>query len=129
MYSKAGAGRLVGVDSFRIRNPDHIQVGNNTGYQDCSSIGGRQGQKRPRKVQWRSEIFKFKYCSNWNEIVVSILFTGSDDEFRIPNSDFNFSISTLVFFFFEYINQSAKLLRMKIHKNEIWNLLLDLMNS
>ena len=101
MYSKAGAGRLVGVDSFRIRNPvrNHIQVDSNTGYQVGSSIGGLQGQKRPRKVLWRSEIFKFKYCSNWNEIVVSILFTGSDEEFRIPNSDFNFSISILVFFF------------------------------
>ena len=100
MYSKAGAGRLVGVDSFRIHSQVHIQVDSNTGYQVGSSIGGLQGQKRPRKVQWRSEMFKFKYCSNWNEIVVSILFTGSDENFRIPNSDFNFSISTLVFFFF-----------------------------
>ena len=55
MYSKAGACRLV---DFHIRNPvhNHIQVDSNTGYQVGSNIGGLQGQLRPRKVQWLSEI-------------------------------------------------------------------------
>ena len=86
MYSKAGACSLVGADSFRIRNPvrSHIQVDSNTGYQVGSNIGGLQGQQRPRKVQWLSEIgvfFKLKYFSNWNEIVELIWFTESDKEF------------------------------------------------
>ena len=58
MYSKVGAWRLVGVDSFRNHNPvrNYIQVDSNTGYQVGSNIGGLQGQQRPRKVQWLSEI-------------------------------------------------------------------------
>ena len=44
MYSKAGACKLVGVDSFRIHSQVHIQVDSNTGYQVGSNIGGLQGQ-------------------------------------------------------------------------------------
>jgi hypothetical protein len=79
MYSKVGACRLVGFDSFHTHNPDHnhIQVDSNTGYQVGSNIGELQGQLRPRKVQWLSEIgiyFKFKCFSNWNEIVKTVAF-------------------------------------------------------
>ena len=110
MYSEAGACRLVGVDSFRIRNPVHIhiQVYSNTGYQVGSNIGGLQGQQRPRKVQWLSEIGIKNH-----KIRIRIRNSLSD-----PVNKINTTIS---FQFEKYLNLKKRVAEAKKSTVTIWN--------